>query len=156
MKSIESRVEALETHLSALADREAIRELTARYCRAVTNDDMETLLTLFAEDGALDTTFPPGSGQDHTETRGLEALRETYQGTAGMQLKPCVHNHVIEVDGDRASGFCSVEIRLVQDGEAYTAAGHYEDTYRRADDGWRFERRSLVLYHWVRQTEGWA
>ncbi|GEM_PF-5500579 len=70
--------------------------------------------------------------------------------------QPCVHNHVVEVDGDRARGFCSVEIRLVQDGAAYTDAGHYEDTFRREADGWKFELRKLVLYHWVPHTEGWG
>ena len=117
---------------------------------------MNALLALFTDDASLETSFPPGSGQDHTTTRGIDALRETYKGTAGLDLKPCVHNHIIELDGDHARGFCSVELRLVQDGEAYTGAGHYEDAFRREGGEWRFQSRRLVLYHWVRHTEGWA
>lgn len=156
MDPIESRLEDLERQVRNLADRDAIRELTGIYCRAVTRDDMDGLLALFTEDGSLETSFPPGSGQEHTASRGMDALRKTYEGTAGMQLEPCVHNHVVEVDGDDARGFCSVELRLVQDGQAYTGAGHYEDTFRREDGQWRFRSRKLLLYHWVRHVEGWA
>lgn len=156
MSTIEERIDALEARVGAVADREAIRELTARYCQAVVGEDLEALLALFTEDGALETHFPPGAGREDTQTSGTDALRAAYAGTAGMSLRPCVHNHVIEVDGDEARGFCSVEIRLVQAGEAYTAAGHYEDTFRREGDGWRFALRKLVLYHWVPHTKGWA
>lgn len=156
MSTLESRVESIEARLGELADRQAIVELTGRYCRAVSNEDLDDLLSLFTDDASLDTRFPPGSGQDHSETKGLTALRETYQGTQGMHLKPCVHNHVIELNGDVADGFCSFEVRLIQGGVAYTGSGHYQDAYRRMGDEWRFQRRSLVLYHWVPQTEGWA
>ena len=156
MPTLEARVDRLEAQLQAVADRNAVVELTARYCRAVASDEMETLLALFTDDAALETSFPPGSGQEHSETHGLPALREVYKGTAGMGLKPCVHNHVVELHGDRARGFCSVELRLSQNGVAYTAAGHYEDQFRRVAGEWRFQRRKLVLYHWVPLAEGWA
>jgi len=156
MQTLEERVDRLEAQLQNAVDRQSIVELTARYCRAVLNDDMETVVGLFTEDGSLDTTFPPGSGQAQSETNGRAALRKAYEGTTGMGLKPCVHNHVVELFGDRARGFCSVEIRLVQDGVAYTAAGHYDDQYRLEAGEWFFQRRNLVLYHWVPQSEGWA
>ena len=156
MPSLEDRIEALENQVAGVADRQAIVELTGRYCQAVAHDDLDGLLALFTDDASLHTQFPPGSGQEHSESEGLDALREAYQGTQGMRLKPCVHNHVIELDGDSARGFCSFEVRLIQDGVAYIGAGHYQDQYRRVGDDWRFGRRSLVLYHWVPQTEGWA
>jgi ketosteroid isomerase-like protein len=156
MPTLEERVDRLEAQLQATMDRQSIVELTGRYCRAVASDDMEALLGLFTEDASLITGFPPESGQDHAETRGRDALRETYKGTAGMGLKPCVHNHVVELDGDRARGFCSLELRLSQDGVPYTAAGHYEDKFRRDAGEWLFESRKITLYHWVPQSEGWA
>jgi len=156
MMTLEERVERLETQVQAVTDRETIVELTGRYCRAVESDDIDAVVALFTEDASLETSFPPGSGQDHSTTTGYASLRETYKGTSGMGLKPCVHNHVIELYGDRARGFCSVEIRLIQSGVAYTASGHYEDQFRRVAGEWRFQRRKLELYHWVPQTEGWA
>lgn len=156
MPTLEDRVARLEAQIQEVTDRDSIVELTGRYCRAVASDDMETLLTLFTEDASLETSFPPGSGQEHSTTQGLDALRDVYKGTAGMGLKPCVHNHVVELYGDRARGFCSVELRFVQSGVAHTGSGHYEDQYRRVAGEWRFQLRRLVLYHWVPQSEGWA
>ncbi len=155
MSTLEKRVDRIEAQIQELADRGTLIELTGRYCHAISSGDMESVLTLFTEDAALETTFPPGSGQEATTTTGREALRENYKGTAGMDLKPCVHNHVIELHGDRARGFCSVELRLIQGGVAFTGSGHYEDQFRRDAGEWRFQRRKLVVYHWVPHTEGW-
>ena len=156
MSTLEERVARLEAQVQAVTDRDAIVELTGRYCRAVESDDIEAIIALFTEDASLETAFPPDSGQDHSSTTGHAALHDTYKGTAGMGLMPCVHNHVVELHGDRARSFCSVELRLIQSGVAYTASGHYEDQFRRVAGEWRFQLRKLVLYHWVPQTEGWA
>jgi hypothetical protein len=83
----------------------------------------------------------------------LGMYREAFQGLGPM---PCVHNHVITLEGDTATGVTSVEIRMVQGGVAITAAGHYEDRFRRVGSDWRFAHRKLLLYHQVPHAEGWA
>ena len=113
------------------------------------------MVALFTDDASLLTHFPAGSGQDDVGSQGRAELLEVYKDLGAMSLKPFIHNHIIEVDGDRARGFCSVEIRLTQNGEAYTGAGHYEDTYRCVDGGWRFQSRELFVYHWVPYRQGW-
>ncbi len=57
---------------------------------------------------------------------------------------------------DTLYGCCSVEIRMVQNDEAITAAGHYEDEFRRVGPDWKFARRKLFLYHQVPHLKGWA
>ena len=156
MPTIEKRLDELEPRLDEVAARDAIRELTAEYCRNVVRGDGERMVGLFTDDALLVTHFPDGSGQDDVVYRGSADLREAYRDLGAMSLKPFVHNHIIEVDGDRARGFCSVEIRLSQDGEPYTGAGHYEDEYRRVDGNWRFQCREIFVYHWVPYTQGWA
>jgi len=47
MTSLEERIQVLE-------DKDAIRELTAKYCYAVVRQDSQALLNMFTEDGALD------------------------------------------------------------------------------------------------------
>jgi len=132
-----------------LQDKDAIRELTARYCWAVARSDLEAIVSLFCEDGSFvmnDRAFD-----------GREGIRQGYgAGMPDPSPKPFIHNHVIELDGDRAKGRCAVEIRAVQDGEAYTAAGHYEDEYRRVDGEWKFARRRFEVYHWVPLRQGWG
>ena len=149
MSGSEGRVEQLEARLADLADREAIRELTSDYCQRVQRGDVEAVVELFCEDGSIE--------MEDTVTRGHEQLRSSYrEALAEMTPKPFIHNHVIELDGLSARGICSVEIRLVQDGRAYDAAGHYHDDYRKLDGHWRFQRRVLIIYYWCPTTEGWV
>ena len=156
MPSIEERMDEVERRVRDLSARDAIRELTAEYCRQVVLGDTEGVVSLFTEDGSIATHLPGASGQENVTPRGRAELRKAYGDLDTRSLCPCIHNHVIEVDGDLAGGFCSVEIRLTQGGVAYTASGHYEDEYRRTDGGWRFKHRELRVYHWVPHTKGWV
>ncbi len=140
---------ALEQRIRAIEDREAIRELTARYCRLAVGGRAEEIVELFREDGVMESGDTLGRGRD--------ALLALYRQSFGaLRPIPTVHNHVIELDGDRATGFCSVELRLVEQGVAVTAAGHYEDEFARVDGVWKFARRRLVFYHRVPLSRGWA
>lgn len=136
--------------IARLEAKEEIRELTARYCHAVVDGDADTIVSLFSADGIFRAhTFAP---------QGHAALREFYAaGVGGRTHKPFVHNHVIELtDATHASGRCSVEIRVLQDGEAYTQAGHYQDQYTHVDGAWRFQERHYIRYHNVPWREGWT
>jgi len=156
MSTVEKRLDELEHRVHDVVARDAIRELTAEYCRQVIRGDTEGMVALFTDDASLLTHFPAGSSQGDVESQGRTELLEVYKDLGAMSLKPFIHNHIIEVNGDRANGFCSVEIRLTQDGEAYTGAGHYEDEYRRIGGGWKFQRRELFVYHWVPYSQGWG
>ncbi|MFT5391821.1 MAG: ketosteroid isomerase-like protein [Gammaproteobacteria bacterium] len=143
MSSIESRIAALEA-------KDEIKELTARYCHAVVDGDVDTILSLFCHDGAFRMRKKGVKGHDE--------LREFYGAGVGAQThKPFIQNNVVELEGeDRATGRCSVEIRIVQDGEAYTCAGHYFDTFRKEQGKWRFEDRQFNAYHYVPLAKGWT
>ncbi len=143
MTSLEQRIQVLE-------DKDAIRELTAQYCYAVVAKDSAALINMFTEDGVFDM-----SPQMHFE--GRAQLTELYTDKiAEVAPKPFIQNHMIQVNGDKATGNCAVEIRLVDDGKAVTACGHYDDTYQRVGGQWKFARRDFKLYHWVPLAEGWA
>ena len=113
MASIEQRLQVLE-------DKDEIRELTARYCYAVVAQDGQALLDMFTGDGEFHM------GQN--SWRGQAELSKLYVDQVGsIGPKPFIQNHVIQVDGDRATGNCAVEIRVVEKGESVTACGHYDD-----------------------------
>jgi len=140
----------LEDSIAALQAKEEIRELTARYCHAVVDGDAETIVSLFCPDGAF---------LAHTlAARGQQELRDFYSSGVGAKThKPFVQNHVIDlIDSDHAEGRCSVEIRVLQDCEAYTQAGHYQDKYRKTENAWRFQERNYIRYHNVPWREGWS
>ncbi len=142
MATIEERVRAIE-------DREAIRELTARYCQLAVAGKAEDVVALFTRDGVMES----GDTCERGQSRLLELYRASF---ASLRPIPSVHNHVVELEGDRAIGFCSLELRMVENGEAVTAAGHYDDRFERENGVWKFAYRKLVFYHRVPLSRGWA
>ena len=121
MPSLEERMQAIEA-------RDEIRELTARYCHAVTRSDTATIVGLFCNDGVFET--------GDRVARGRAELEEFYRFATQPPPLPFIQNHVIELAGNEATGQCSVEIRMVRDGEAITACGYYDDRYRCVNGEW--------------------
>ena len=140
----------LEHRISIIEAKDEIRELTGRYCHAVVDGDAETIVGLFRVDGIFRTHNLKPTGHDE--------LRTFYAGGVGGKThKPFVQNHVIEFDDDNhAHGRCSVEIRVLQDGEPYTQAGHYHDKYAKVDGRWCFAERHYTRYHNVPWPQGWS
>lgn len=140
------------TRLQELLDREAIRELPARYCHCVWQQDVPAIVNLFSEDGSI------RMGSDQPPVRGHAELRKMYeQALNDLAPRPFIHNHVIELQGpDRAIGTCYVEICGVRDSESIVAAGYYDDVYRKVDGAWRFQSRDVTLHYMATLKEGWA
>lgn len=139
----------LERRVRELEDRDEIRELTARYCHCVAAADAAGIVDLFCGDGSF--TMGPRS------VKGRAELERFYTAIAGQPPLPFIQNHVIDdLRGDEARGRCSVEIRMVQNGEPITAAGWYDDHYRRDGARWRFAARSFHVFHMVPLRKGWA
>jgi hypothetical protein len=64
----------------------------------------------------------------------------------GPSMFPYVHQHLIELDGDRATGVCYLDLRATMlDGVKMAGFGYYHDLYVRVGNEWRFRSRKLVL-----------
>ena len=140
----------VDATVAELADKEAIRDLACRYAHCVWQKDIDGAIELFAEDGQMDMgTLPPITGR--------EALREAYRQTVGGgAFRPFVHNHLVELDGDRATGICYLDLRAEADGKSMIGAGFYRDDYVRTAGGWKFQSRKLTLDFFVPLEEGWT
>ena len=137
--------------LRGLLDRDAIRDLARRYAHCVWQNDLDGLVALFAEDGEMDPgTRPP--------IRGRAALAEGFREMLGGpgRFMPFVQQHVVDVDGDRATGTCYVDLRAEIEQKSMIGAGWYEDRYVRTAEGWRFAARKIVLGFFVPLSEGWV
>ncbi len=145
-KSLEERVRELE-------DREEIKELTARYCWHVARGEGDAVARLFTDDGVLDV-----GNAEFKPVRGSDALFKFYRASVREPEAaiPFIQNHIIEINGDHAKGTCAIEARFSRNGESVTAAGYYEDTYRRERGRWRFAERKLFFHHVVPLKLGWA
>jgi ketosteroid isomerase-like protein len=134
----------VEATVRALADKEAIRDLARRYAHCVWNKDVAGAVGLFADDGEMDTGERP-------PIKGKAALLEAYQNMiTGPSMHPYVHQHVIDLDGDRATGVCYLDLRAtLLDGTKMTGFGYYHDVYIRVGGEWQFRVRKLVLREYV-------
>jgi hypothetical protein len=140
---------SLEHTVRTLADKEAIRDLARRYAHCVWTENADGAIDLFADDGHMEMGGRLISGR--------AALLEAYRSMlVGLDLQPFVHNHVVEIDGDRASGTCYLDLRATMSGRSMMGSGWYDDRYVRTSGGWRFASRKLTLKFLAPLTEGWA
>ncbi|MGE0388299.1 MAG: nuclear transport factor 2 family protein [Gammaproteobacteria bacterium] len=145
----------LEQQVRRLVDRDQIKELIARYAHAIAHARGDEVAAMFTEDGEFYTRYLHPA-RPATEVRGHAALRRYMGGLKPGQAIPCIHNFVIEIDGDRAKSTCSLEVRTVADGRSFIGSGYYDDTLRRVDGQWRFAVRDATFFHFVPLDEGWA
>ena len=127
----------IEVRIRRLEDRAEIIELTARYCRYVTEAAKEKVAALYTSDGVFDR-----SNASSTIARGRAELLETYGNSGPNAYLPVIHNHVIELNGDEATGTCVVE-SPVRAGKPTGFVSRYEDKYRRVNGKWLFAERKV-------------
>jgi SnoaL-like domain len=128
----------------ACRDREAIRDLLARYTYAGDRGRTAELAACFADDGVLE--FPGNSG---TGPSGVhEALTSGERNLAIGFMRHHITSPLIEVDGDAATARSYFTV-ISNNGPDH--AGTYSDRLMRTGDGWRFARR-LVRVDWQAET----
>lgn len=133
-------------------DREIVR-LTYEYALANDRFDVDAVVALFAEGGAIDMTE---FGMRRYE--GLAAIRAYFEKEASVlsHLMHVTSNHLIEVTDDAAAGTCYfLAIAVTRQGHENQARGYYEDEYVRTVAGWRFASRRmkpLLPYNAVRES----
>jgi hypothetical protein len=132
-----------DRQIDELIDREAIRQLPARYCHFVRTRNIEAIIDLYAEDGVFDM---PANMAEGGVRSGKAAIEETFRrGLVELDPWPFTHNHVIDLlDASRASGFVYVEFRLGTQNYRTTHIGVYEDAYVKEDGRWKFQSRKLT------------
>jgi len=132
----------LETIVNELADREAIRALPQRYCDCVWRGDVAGVVDLFAEYGS----FSISGGGRKRRAHGRSELLKTYgSDLSTIKPRPYIHNHVIELKGNRASGRCYLEVRNAADNMSLMGTGYYNDEYVKVGEEWKFQSRSFNM-----------
>ena len=126
---------------SVLEDKDAIRELIARYCFLIDGTRYDEWAQTFSEDAVFEVV-----GMFKFE--GRQAIREfanniplNAQGSPGF--KHCTLNEIIEVAGERAKAQCY--ILLIREGQPLHVdiAGRYYDTLVKRGGQWLFQRRTV-------------
>ncbi len=60
-----------------------------------------------------------------------------------------MHNHLLQIEGDRARGICYLDVRARTPDGFMIGAGWYEDEYVRLEGQWLFALRRLHMSFYV-------
>jgi hypothetical protein len=141
-----------EQEIQALLDRESIRTVLYRYCRAVDRGDRDLMKSCYHEDGTDDHGFFSGSGWEFAD----------YVLPILAQLELSIHsltNPHIDLAGDRAyvETQWSVIHRLRRFGKLTDMwhQGRYLDEFERRNGEWKIFRRVTVsdAERWVHTAD---
>jgi uncharacterized protein (TIGR02246 family) len=127
----------------ALEDRAAIHDLFTRYCCALDDGEIETVVACFTEDAVLKS--PVIDIQGHDQIRAF-AGRFAAQRAAGTQFRHMVTNIAVTIEGDRATATAYLLVLISKDGGHRTLPpGRYECALFKENGQWRFSRR--IVHH---------
>lgn len=154
-------IEDLAARIQVLEDIEAIKKLKATYCylcdagladEAVRNE----LLDHFAADARVDFGLGPASRYEGRD--GLTVFFGTVVPSAVSFCIHMVHNPIIEVHGDRATGRWYYEAPTTDaaTGRAQWMMGIYDEAYVRQGGRWKFASIKTQWKYISPYDEGWA
>ena len=150
-QDIETRIQALEAKVGELHDREALRLLRCRYHEYVNEGKLAEIPDLFAENGTLDFGYLGKANGKAELKKFFDAIPQVLQF-----VKQFIHNHVIQIHGNTATGLSYLEAKSVSKGESYLVAARYDDEYVKQNGQWKFTKMNLTPYFTVPLREGWA
>ena len=126
--------------VAAIADRIAIRDLTARYNDAIDDGRLDDYLACFTPDGVF-AIEGLGRGQ------GPEQIRPMVEPISPIAVHLTL-DAVVEVDGDTATQRCRFLLgRRAPDRSEFSVvtSGRYRDRLVRTPAGWRFTERHATF-----------
>jgi uncharacterized protein (TIGR02246 family) len=123
-------------------DIEAIKQLKARYCRLLDTKDWAGYRQLFTDDVTMDTTDSGGgvvTGADEFLAFLVNVLDDV------VTVHQCHTPEITLTSPTGATGIWAMEDMLrFADGTQLHGYGHYHETYRKDDDGWRIASSTLT------------
>ena len=154
-------MEELEARVKVLEDIEEIRKLKATYCYlcdAGLGDEgiRDKLISHFTEDARVD--FGLGVASMFEGKDGLETFFGQVVPAAVSFCMHMVHDPIIEVRGDRATGkwYYEAPTTDASTNRAQWMAGTYEEEYVRESGKWKFAYIKTTWKYISPYDEGWA
>ena len=140
-----------------LVVRMELRRLVDEYALAADAFDNERFVALFTADGTFSATAAGATEPFITASGGEELARVPDANRVFEQTFHEMANHVVEIEGDRATGvvYClgrhllPVNASGVQ--EALVLPVRYYDEYVKTDAGWRFASRR-IQFTWIERA----
>jgi hypothetical protein len=136
--------ETLEQTVDRLESDLAIKELRSKYCWYAARGQAEPVVEMFTEDCRFENTDFEGKP---VVTLGRANLLKNLQaiGKPGL-VTPLIVNHIVDIDGDAATGTCAMESASSPLPGAPSLVVFYYDTFKRIEGRWYFASRDLRYY----------
>ena len=125
-----------------LVAREAIRDLSNRYCDCLYRNDLDSLVSLFTQDA----TFCVKDYESEVVTRGRAKLKKMFARlVSDINPRPLIHAQVVELRSENsASGRCYVDLRTNTVQVEGAGSGYFEDEYTKVGAEWKIASRRLI------------
>jgi len=128
--------------MTAIEDKDAIRELMAEYCFRLDDGRYDDMAALFTEDGTWDTAFGAATGR-----AAIARLAADIRARAGADRPRAVHlvtNIVIVLEGRRARVRSNwMVMQNSPDGPKIGSGGAYDDEIVERDGRWLIHYRKI-------------
>jgi 3-phenylpropionate/cinnamic acid dioxygenase small subunit len=127
--------------MNSVEEKDAIRELLARYCFLLDGYLLSEFAALFTADGEWISRNGTGKGPAEIEKllRGLVP-----EPAPGNRRKHLTANIIIDLAGERATVVSNfLVVRDSEKGPVIAVAGTYDDTVVKTGEGWKFKSRRL-------------
>jgi ketosteroid isomerase-like protein len=134
----------LEATVRMLADRQAIRDCLANYCRAVDRLDRELLLSVYHPDAFEDHGVFVG------DREGFADWVIAFHSRAQHTTQHVITNHTCELDGDVAhtETYYMFAAMNVEGSPLTLSGGRYIDRFEKRDGRWAIAVRRVVSDWW--------
>lgn len=147
----DTSLDDLNRRLQRLEDIDEIKRLRMRYHCHINADEFDRIPELFTNDALVDFgAIGSARGRDDVSALFLKIPKHT------DLVRQYIHNHLIDVDGDHATGISFLDARYAKDGVALIVAGSFREKYRRQDDGWRISEMKVEIWFGAPLDKGWG
>ncbi len=135
-----------DSRLAEVEDREAIRDLTARYNFSIDSRDLGAVGTLFTDDAVF------GSKDGAMRAVGRDPILKQFEARFAVlgATNHIAHDHVIWFETPtRARGLLNAHAELWRKERTMVTALRYDDIYRKVDGLWCFAERLLSFMYYL-------
>lgn len=140
--------------MTALGDRQELRELVDAYALAADRHDGAAAADLFTADAVMTLFLQPGAAESTSTRRGRAEISSAIDALARW---PVTHHTIsatrFSVAGRRATGEATCVAHHLSDEGDEILFIRYDDTFERAGGTWRFASRVLRV-QWQRTERG--
>lgn len=145
---------SLEERLDRIESRTAIGDLVSSYAHGIDKRDIDRFMSVWHE-GAEYLL-----GEVFGDFRGLDEIRRACEEVLWNGVPDTWHittNHLVELDGDRATGMADVDCAATDhNGRPILIGASYYDEYERRDGRWGIVRRRADIHYLTGLLEGWG